>query len=225
MIQTFGKIKYTTLFTLPLLINSCAIYGPLWDKTQWTGPIVVGNEHAKIVKKCTRDPVYIRCKTAFVDHNGDKVELINDVQSDIDNYIRKIPQLAPWVKVRSNTSRSLRAQKNSRIPYSFHIITISPLVVLVTPRDLSESDRCSSAYKLGCMNTRVLTLEPYWYQSTPSAKNNSFWFSPDLDKGPVLIPKDIEEYKIKLHDSVLEFESNNGIWNIQRNSLKTKQDN
>lgn len=211
--------KFIFIMLIVMATSGCA--GFIWNETGWDGPIVENKTMARLVQKCGRSLFnYPFCKRAFVDKYGDHVDLVDDIRKVIDRFLIKIPAIASWVKVPQKHG-SPRAKNDSIIPFRFHILTISPIVVLVVPQEPSESKRCVRPYDNGCMNTSRLKKEPYWYVSEPLVKTGSFWFNPDLSIGPIYIPEGAKKYNIKLDDSVIKLTSKNGVWDYQRNYFET----
>lgn len=136
------------------------------------------------MKKCDSGPSGISdvtyCKWAFVDRQGNKVDVTDDVQKVLDGFMAQVAILKPWVKVRHD-GRSPSAPQHGLVPYRFHIITVSPVVLLVVPRQPSDTDYCSGRWpEQGCIPSRRFDLEPYWYKKQPRAVEGSFWIAPAL---------------------------------------------
>lgn len=215
-------------------ISGCA--GLVWENTGHNGPIIENTTMARYARSCARDlGNYKYCKTAFVDRNGDYLQL-KDIRKEIDRFLFKLPPIEPWVQGTSLLKRSRYSietnyyspsgkrifkayrARSGRVPYSFYILTISPTVVLAVPKAPSIFERCGVSRD--CIHSKQLKDSFYRYSSEPKVSPKSFFFIPSEDIGPVYIPNGSNKYNIQLEDSVIKLRSTGGFWTHTREFSK-----
>jgi len=215
-------------------LSGCA--GLVWENTGHNGPIIENTTMARYARSCARDlGNYKYCKTAFVDRNGDYLQL-KDIRKEIDRFLYKLPPIEPWVQGTSYVHRrpyggyethyyspsgkrifkGYRA-RSGRVPFSFYILTISPTVVLAVPKDPSIYERCGVSRD--CIHSKQLKESFYRYSSEPKVFPKSFFFIPSEDIGPTYLPKGSKKYNIQLEDSVIKLSSTDGFWTHTREFL------
>jgi len=203
-----------TFSTLLLLFQGCGtiISGTPWELAHYRGPELLETNGAFVVSRCaavstamSKEP----CELAFIDHLGNKVLWV-EVQRAIDEYLPKVASLVP--------SEKLGVPPFSK--YEFHILTISPVVVLALPRrkllPFEDSYCGGQIYKVGCIPSQKMPGVSYWYLHTIARGGRpengrvmavgagSFWFSPELDSGVHFLPDDSLEYTIELVESRIQ---------------------
>ena len=222
--------KIILIAVVLLVFQGCASFVPstFWSKTDWTGPVITGDKKANIIELCESRPRgisdVIHCDRAFVDQNNDSVDVTTGVRDVIDKYLATLDPIKRWVKMPYYTAtgrKRYRADDRSIAPYKFHILTISPVVVLVVPDQSGESEYCSRRiFELGCLPSRRMNVRFYWYKESPKIVTGSFWFSPTLKKGPINIPENSRSYTIKLPDSELQLEQSKDGWLVRRIAIE-----
>ncbi|WP_029524287.1 hypothetical protein [Polaromonas glacialis] len=180
----------------------------------------MGNDLARIIEKCDLGPGFMsdvtRCKLAFVDFRGSKIDVNDDVQKLLDDFMPQVAKLKPWVKV-ERLNRSPEASLGTRLPYRLHILTVSPVVLLVVPREPNDTEYCAGrGLEEGCIRSRVFDLEPYWYKRQPRVAEGSFWVAPALGVTFKQIDTSAGHAFIDLKDSRLRLASRGGAWCITR---------
>lgn len=203
-----------------VVLAGCAVPGLFWSETNWEGPLTSGTGRARVMKKCDSGPSGISdvtyCKWAFVDHQGNKVDVTDDVQKLLDDFMPQVAPLKPWVKV-PHEGRSSSAPQRGLVPYRFHIVTVSPVVLLVVPRQPNDTNYCSGRWpEQGCIPSRRFDLEPYWYKKQPRAVEGAFWIAPALGVTSKEIESASTEVFIPLPDSRLRLLPKDGFWTISR---------
>ena len=99
-----------------------------------------------------------------------------------------------------------------------HILTISPIIVLVVPNIDDEYNHCGAPGPSGCIPS-PRTGAAFFYKNTIKFVSGSFWFSPDIPMEVTYLPDDAQYYTIELPDSLLELVAKDGIWNVKRNAV------
>lgn len=205
---------------MAFLFAGCAFPGLIWSHKGIDGPLILGNKLAERLEKCDTGPSGISdvtyCKHAFVDHQGRKVDVVDDIQRRLDDFLALVPSIKPWVKV-DQPPGSPRAPMSTRLPFRLHILTISPVVVLAVPRDASDTDYCSGRFFVqGCLPSRKLDTEPYWYKRPPKAVDGAFWFSPELGIAEKAVSRGVNTYEIELPGSVVKLTRTDSAWAVSR---------
>jgi hypothetical protein len=202
------------------LVVGCVGRGALWNDLPYTGPLIEGNKYAAVVKSCDEGLVYYpTCEVAFVDHRGAKVQQIKNIQKQIDDFLPKLEPIVPWLKVQVPGRTSQRPPNATRLPYRFHILTISPLVVLAVPRLETDTEYCSgNMFETGCIHSALLPIDPYWYKRSPRIAKGTFWFSPDMSIGATALSDEKSMHTIKLPSGILTLIEKDGVWQVGRGS-------
>ena len=144
------------------------------------------------------------------------MNVAEDVQQLLDDFMPQVEALKPWVKV-AHEGRSPSAPQRSRVPYRFHIITVSPVVLLVVPRQPGDTDYCAGRWvEQGCITSRRFDIDPYWYKKQPKAVEGAFWVAPALGVKSGAIANASAEVFIPLPDSRLRLQPKDGLWTISR---------
>ncbi len=202
------------------LLVSCAVPGFVWKESKWEGPLTIGTARARLLEKCDMGPTgisdVISCERAFVDHRGRKVDVTDDVQKLLDDFMPNVLELKPWVKV-DQPYGSRTAPTRGRMPYQLHIVTISPVVLLVVPSQADERYYgCGRWVVEGCLPSRRFDLSPYFYKRPPRVVDGSFWVAPALGVTSRAIGSSAAEVLIQLPDSTLRLTPTAGVWSIRR---------
>jgi hypothetical protein len=211
------QVLVLALFSL----SGCAAPGIFWQETPWEGPLILGNERARVLQKCDLGPSGISdvraCRFAFVDHQHKKIDASEDVQKLLDDYMPQVAPLSPWVKV-GQTVNAWRAPNGQKLPYQLHILTISPVVVLAVPTVAGDKVDCPGRAWVdqGCIPSRRFDLQTYRYKQTPRRVAGTFWFSPELNVTAATLSPDDSEFVISLRDSKLRLVPNGDFWGIRR---------
>jgi hypothetical protein len=214
-------LRSSAILVCLLQITSCAVPGIFWEKSEYQGPIIAGSVRADVFSKCDLGPSglsdVVRCKWAFVDSQGQKINVSKDVLQHLDDYVLQVPLLKPWVKVPQSRG-SPRASETGLVPFRLHLITISPVVLLAVPRQVTDPrDWCSGRYfEQGCLPSSVFDLEPYWYKRRPRAIEGSFWVIPSQNRPMELIKKVDVDVLLELADSKLRLSPRDGFWLVTR---------
>lgn len=206
-------------------IGGCGtiVPGTPWTTEKEEGPLLLGNQRAQTLRRCAVVPAFMSrgpCEEAFVDHKNDKVGWL-DIQEGVDAYLKSIPVLAPWVGERRKDGPGFttpyRREAPYRIPFKMHILTISPVVVLVAPNPNDQFNYCSVPGRQGCIPS-PRTGAAFFYRDNIKVVPGSFVFSPDMPMEVTTIPSDAQRFEIRLPDSQLEMVAKNGAWEVQRNA-------
>jgi len=209
-----------------VLLTGCAMPGLTWKMTEYTGPLAFGGKRAEVLNKCDLGPAFmsdvVACSWAFVDHKGDKVNATDDVQSVLDDFMPSVDRLRPWVQV-STSSGSPASPSRQHVPYHLHLVTISPVALLVVPHQPGDDrSSCSRWPKDGCIPSRRFDLEPYWYQGEPRAVPGSFWVVPSLGITGQMINSVDSDVLLELPDSRIRLSPSQGVWRISREASRSR---
>lgn len=198
-----------------VLLPSCA--GIIWHDSRWPGALVEGNRRPNTVYSCAEVSLAIAdskyCEWAFVNHEGRKLDVDNDVVNVIDAYLANVTSLSSWANIDK--------QPQYPVPYRVYILTISPIVVMGVPIEKgdgrSSSFGCIEGLGDGCLLSKKLRI-PYRFVARPEVQPGSFWFSPDLRTPEQQIPNGAQDVVIPLGSSRLELRSDGNKWEVRRNS-------
>jgi hypothetical protein len=210
MRRIFARVLF--LSALLLLVQGCGtiVPGTPWELANYRGPELLETNGAYVVSRCAAISTFMSkgpCELAFIDHLGNKVLWV-EVQRAIDEYMPKVVSLV----------KSEKSSEASLSKYEFHILTISPVVVLALPRreylPFEDSYCGGQIYVNGCIPSKQTS--GYWYLHTTVRRGppehgrvmavgaGSFWFSPELDSGVHFLPDDSLNYTIELLESRIQ---------------------
>ena len=217
-----SRVSKGLLVFVCCLLQSCGVIvpGTPWATTSEEGPLLMGNRHAEVVKRCSLFPPIMgrgSCEEAFVDHYESKVRWLY-IRDQIDNYLPKVSPLAPWVGEPNGLgiTKPHRSAPPYVIPYRMHILTISPIIVLAVPKvEDKRINYCSVPGRQGCISS-PRTGAAFFYKGNINIVPGSFWFSPDLPVGVSYVPDAAQNYNIELPDSRLELVAEKGEWKVTR---------
>lgn len=212
---------------LPLLfLTSCA--GLVWENLSFEGPLIEGNRHARGFLSCGPGSVeFHQCIVAVEDHHGRKVDT-EDIENAVNSYLPNVPTLSKYVEFDPTYKEFRPAQKSSiyraaytsyEIPYTLHLLTISPVVILSVPAESSDTAEehgvRGGGGRQGAM--RNLAFDGYLvYKLPPKVRPGTFWFSPDLKVSETPINVDQGRYSIDLGSSTLNLIAEGGVWKVTR---------
>lgn len=202
------------LAALPLM--SCATPGVFWYNTAHSGPLIPKGERPQIQEKCgTVGAMSSRgsnCQNAFIDQDGRRND-INDIIRRIDAHLQNVPQLAPWITPWPSNG----SVNKGRAPYKLYLLTISPIIIFAVPEADGKTDSCGSdIFRVGCLPSRSLNQNAYWFREAPPVLPGSFWFSPDFSSGVVPIILVSQTYQITNTNVALTLSIQNEHWVVSR---------
>lgn len=224
--QLVGASK---LLSFACLLCSCAVPGAFWTDTPWQGPLILGDQRARVQQRCDLTQEFMaestRCDHAFIDQTGNRVDVTTEVRDPIDEYLDRVPELAPYAARRRTESKGWESGKAS--PFRIYVLTISPVVVLAVPRannqeDYDERYCTAKIYDRGCLPTSRLASSPYWYKGAPRVRAGSFWFSPALQGGSVAVPDNASEYTIEVGKERVLLRGDGMYWKVTREPVLTR---
>ncbi|MBL8387362.1 MAG: hypothetical protein JNK17_04045 [Hydrogenophaga sp.] len=152
-------------------------------------------------------PYWNYCDLLFEDLNGRRVDG-HRIRSELDRIASALPPLSRWVK-------PVEGHDDSELPYDMHLLTISPAVVLVVPREAKRPLNCPSVYHDGCIQSEAFRAHSYWYRSSPAVRAGSFWFSP-AQPGMNPINESAAENVIAVDRALLRLTAIRGEWRVIR---------
>jgi hypothetical protein len=193
-----------------VMLVGCAHPTPLSDKTGLPidGPIAIGDLRKPIAGACGTYTMYWGyCDLIFEDKNGRNVDAFR-IRTELDRIAANHTSLSKWV-------RSVEGDKESELPYDMYLLTISPEIVLVVPREIKRQKNCPSVYQNGCIQSKSFRAHSYWYNTPPNIRSGSFWFSPS-QSGMNEINTIDSEAVISFNDTVVKLSPNQGQWRVFR---------
>lgn len=201
-------------------LSACAMPGIIWKKTEYSGPLVSGKNSAEVLNKCDMAPAFmsdvVACNWAFVDSRGRKVDVTDDVQKVLDDFMPQVDRLRPWVKVATGYG-SPDSPSHQVLPYRLHLVTISPVVLLVVPWQTGDTRAsCSRWPKDGCIPSRRFDFEPYWYHRELKVAPGAFWVIPSLGVASNTIDDITGDVVLELPDSRIRLTPVQGVWSASR---------
>lgn len=202
----------STTFPLHLVVvvlAGCAYPAPQTDKAGGPipGPITIGDSRRPISGGCGQVmPYWGYCDLLFEDLRGRRVNG-NRIRDEMDRIASSLPPLSRWVA-------PVEGRRDSELPYDMHLLTISPEVVLVVPREVRRRSNCPSMYQDGCIQSKAFRAHSYWYRSSPKVRSGSFWFSPSQ---PAVNPiNEAAETVIAVDGAALRLTAVQGEWRVIR---------
>jgi hypothetical protein len=136
----------------------------------------------------------------------------------------KIPALAPRLRRFDEdfSKKPSHIQAPVVIPYMMHLVTLSPLAVIVTPDQFYQAGSCGGSPATGCIASSRTGAELF-YQSVIQVVPGSFIFSTDAPTEFQTIPSDARHFEFQLPDSQLQLTAANGVWRIRRDERKWRK--
>lgn len=172
------------------------------------GPVAIGESRRPIAGGCRQHMgPWSTCNVIFEDQHGHQVDA-HRMAASLDRTAAAIPQLAPWV-------RRVEGNSDSELPYEFHLLTISPDIVLVIPRAPGRPQSCGSVYQDGCVQSMGFRAHSYWYRSPPPVRSGSFWFS-SAQPVPTPISAADGDITISVENAVVRLTPVEGHWRVFR---------
>ena len=193
-----------------LVLAGCAYPAPQVDRngSPVLGPIAVGDTRRPVTGSCRQTlPYWGHCDLLLEDHNGRRMDG-HRIRSELDRIASRLPPLSQWV-------RPVEGPNESELPYDMHLLTISPAVVLVVPRETERPRNCPSIYHDGCIQSEAFRAHSYWYRSSPKVRAGSFWFS-SAQPGVNPINEAAAENVIAADRAVLRLAAIQGEWRVIR---------
>lgn len=204
-----------------LCIAACKSYSS--EKLTWQGPIIEGERRADAFKSCDAGTTEARpCKILIVDRDGKELDTKKDVADVVDAFLPNVSALAAWAPVRQTLGASVPDFRGTFVPYRLHLLTISPIVILVNLLEKAEQQETCNGAKSDCIYSDALKMT-LAVKDPPKIQLGSFWFSPDLKISHQLLPHGRIRHSICLGSSVLELLADGETWKVRRDfSGKTK---
>jgi hypothetical protein len=210
--------RATRSLVILVFLAGCGVPGLVWKQADIGGPVVgalnTRDDRPLVQERCGTPPFMAphgtTCAYAFVDSNGRRVD-IDDVRSRIDSMAEKLPPLKPWI----NKDRD--HQVDRRFPFSMHLLTISPAIVLVVPvLPPNRPATCGELYRSGCIQSYSFLGQSYWFRGDPSVQEGSFWFNADV--GGSMMPVDVhgETFTIASGTATLRLVRSANVWVVHR---------
>ncbi len=193
-----------------LVLSGCAYPAPQVDRNGLPipGPIAIGDSRRPVTGGCGQVlPYWGYCDLLLEDQHGRRLDG-HRIRSELDRIASRLPPLSQWV-------RPVEGHDESELPYDMHLLTISPAVVLVVPREAKRHRNCPSVYHDGCIQSEVFRAHSYWYRSSPKVRAGSFWFSP-AQPGVNPISETAAENVITVDRAVVRLTSIQGEWQVIR---------
>lgn len=150
----------------------------------------------------------------FRDHTGKEIDT-QTIRKTIDAYLPKVKPFEQWVLIAK--SQSEHSRYTSKFPYKLHLLTISPIVVLVVPISPSERFGCNGqSGRDGYISSGLLLPACYRYLEPPSVAQGSFWFSPEDATGIHYLPDEKDSITIQVNGSSVDLAKSDGHWLVMR---------
>ncbi|MCI0498610.1 MAG: hypothetical protein L0Y36_02870 [Planctomycetales bacterium] len=150
---------------------------------------------------------------------GNRIVPQISVVEDIDKYLKKIG----FIKQQKPLEAYINNVQQHIAPYRFFIISLDPLVVVMTPYDYGETNRKSNAELASPMSKQHLTysahlVNGYHYGSSVPKSTSYKWFSPEQTKGIQEAAQDGKIFTIRTKSATLLFGDieNNGWYVVTR---------
>ncbi len=191
------NIKIVLGITLLSLLGACKSYDNIG-----LGPMIKGNTPSSASKKCSYTPAGDTCEIFFRDHQGQNLRA-NSIRDKIDNQLLKIKIFDTWTGLK---------QKVGYFPYKLYLLTISPIVVMVTPASPPTNDYCHNQY----LTSKLIFPVCYQYLESPKVMPGSFIFSTDVLNKLFYIPDDAEKFEVSIKDTKLELAKSGKEWIVVR---------
>lgn len=181
----------------------------------WIGPEEQAVERSCLYFTCFTDSL----KTSDIRWGtersyGKPLDKYNDL---IVSYLKRKRLLQSWPETQSNHN----GYQQRLAPFTFHIVAIEPVVVVMVPHDFGETHNRSTFDIVGFHPKQFLInqymMNYFEYGTSVPFHENPLWFSPDLKIGPIPVPKKergdlvIEHRKIEL-----VFKKQGGIYEVIR---------
>lgn len=205
-----------------LALGGCALPTLFWSETSFKGPLAWETDRAPVVNSCGSLGPFSdvaggqSCDWAYVDHAGRKIDATADVQKLLDDFMPEVSALRPWMKG-ADGNPNTDGPAGNHIPYSFHILTVSPVVLLAVPKDPKDVVYCvGEFFKYGCIPSRRFDFGPYKYLDEIKIAEGAFWISPKLGVRWSPVESDGIGAMIRLPDSDLKLTPQGGIWSVSR---------
>ena len=197
--------------TVPLIavfiLSACGGYGP-WRIISENGPKIAGVKEAVIQERCAGpQPMsdVIRCETAILDSSGRRVSLEPSMQ-ELEKFLPQVSQIAPWITLVNGPNKGPG-------PYKLYLVSVMPAIVVAVSERSSTDWYCwYSPLQNGCMQSKALNLNSYWFRAEPKIAQGSFWFSPQKSGGAVPIDASEPTVEIKVEGVDITFAAIGGFW-------------
>lgn len=196
---------------LTVALTACSFHGP-WNTLAEKGPRVSGGSEATVQERCQGQmPMsdVVRCERVLLTEQGDRVSISGEIEA-LERYLVNVPQIAPWITPPNGPNKGPG-------PYKLFLISFFPTIVVAVPQQRSTDWSCSgSQMKNGCIRSRAINLNSYWFRALPPIADGSFWFSPQLNEGSVQIDAHQPSITIRVGTSELSLAASNGEWKIEK---------
>ena len=138
--------KITLIILFSFVLHGCTssrvngkypVYTKDTDTTEYPGPLIVNGKRPSILGGCyTNWATYGGgCDLLFVDSNGHQQHAYR-IANELDAFGAKLEPMKPWVK--------LDYQRTKSLPYEMFLLTISPEIVLIVPREKDPIKSCGA---------------------------------------------------------------------------------
>ncbi len=218
------RVTWTLAF-LATVLSACTSLAP-WETLSFSGinsvvgALNAGDTRPNVLRRCVQAMnTYPACDYAFVDSNGDKVNIYDDLVVKLDAHGQEIEDLKPWV-LTEKMQLERRGPNPYKFPYKMFLLTITPAIVLVVPADPRDdfwSKQCSTLLTGGCIQSQGFRGNAYWFRESPRAAEGSFWFTteePLGSKHSVGLASPIQQ--IAVGSALVELAQENGRWTVRR---------
>ena len=204
------KLLYTSLALLGALVG-CAYPVAREQRSgePYLGPITIGTTREPVEGGCNATFMNMgSCGLMFTDRKGYRVNGFR-LAARLDETAF---QFEPFGKWKAPTGEG---KGDSKLPYDFYLLTISPAIVLAVPRPTKWTKGCGSLFHEGCIQSMGFGGRGYWYRTPPPISQGSFWF---VEQGRQYSPIDTTATTIKIETdgAVVELNSSGETWNFQR---------
>lgn len=218
---------FTTIFVACVcMLTACGVIvpGTPWKDTGASGPVIAGGQRAQKMIRCAAFEQFMSsgpCEEAFIDDQNNYL-MLREVRDSADAVLGELDATKRWVgKKREGLSgydRPSRTKPPYTLPYRMHLLTISPIVVLVVPEVdgvKQKPNYCSVPDKEGCTFSPS-TDAAFFYKERPKITPGSFWYSPTFEPGAHPIDVNNPKVVINLPRAALILIAQNGEWSVVR---------
>jgi len=204
------KLLYAALALLGALVGcTYPIVKEQHSGEPYLGPITTGTTRQPVQGGCNSYGMYMgSCDLIFTDRKGSHVDGFR-LAARLDETAF---QFEPFEKWKAPTGQG---KGDSKLPYDFYLLTISPAIVLAVPRPTKWIKGCGSVFDQGCIQSMGFGGRAYWYRTQPPIRQGSFWF---VEQGRQYFPIESTAITVRIESdgAVVELNSNGETWNFQR---------
>jgi hypothetical protein len=219
-IQLFARnlSRVVALLVALLPFAACAPIAGRWNELESPrskpvpGALNAGGARPNVLYRCGPSGFLAgpTCDYAFTDSFGKSIR-IWPLLGELDFFTEQLPVLRPWLN-------KVEHGKDGRdFPYKMHLLTVSPVIVLIVPRTAAERfSSCGGVIWPGCIQSQSFRGNDYWFQGEPLVRDGSFWFTLEKSGQTFALDASVKETRIDIPQATLKLLAENGVWKVQR---------